>query len=180
MRETRDTFLDQFSEKTTEIYAANGGGDGGLLFAFLSFFFLFKHRLLNVLFQKPPILPKRPSLSLSNIQKVFTTYARVVMLRVESITTFISPPLVVWSGGSSLAWPGFSFVLENTAWHSRRARYFSLSTPAVVSISCVCFLSLSPELIWKIVFEACPLPVAYAFKSHQVIGRCTEAAIRRR
>jgi hypothetical protein len=63
VRETRDTFLDQFSEKTTEIYAANGGGDGGLLFAFLSFF-LFKHRLLNVLFPKTPHLTKK-ALSLS-------------------------------------------------------------------------------------------------------------------
>lgn len=54
-------------------------------------------------------------------------------------------------GGLLFGLAGYiSFVLENTAWHSRRARYFSLSTPAVVSISCVCFLSLSlPNLFGK-------------------------------
>lgn len=146
MRETRDTFLDQFSEKTTEIYAANGGGDGGLLFAFLSFFFLFKHRLLNVPFQKTPHLTKKAlSLSLSNIQKVFTTYARVVMLRVESITTFISPLLVVWSGGSSLAWPGIfrSFLKTQPGTVGARAISAFQLPPSYPFHVCVFSLSLS-------------------------------------
>jgi hypothetical protein len=87
------------SQENNRNIRSNGGSAVGCCLVFLSLFSL----SLQTSFIKPlrtPLQPKKPSLSLSmsNIQKVFITYARVVMLRVESITTFISLPLVVLVG----------------------------------------------------------------------------------